>query len=240
MLRAVCNAHRLPLALTWIPCTFEEGDGYKIFQIQVKDNSLNLNKKSVLCIEETACYVNDKHMQEFVHACGEHFLEEGQGVAGKALQTNRSFFFCDVKNYHISEYPHVLHARKFGLNAAVAIRLRSTYTGVDDYILEFFLPPNINENKEQQLLLDSLSGTIQRVCKSLRTVSDAELVDSIDPKDDPCGVSQSLFTNDRPLTQEGSNGSRQSLDRPMIVNDCIKEDGYFEQVLCYKCFLPNF
>ncbi|XP_057542834.1 protein NLP9-like [Amaranthus tricolor] len=229
VLRAVCNAHRLPLALTWIPCTFEEGDGYKIFQIQVKDNSLNLNKKSVLCIEETACYVNDKHMQEFVHACGEHFLEEGQGVAGKALQTNRSFFFCDVKNYHISEYPHVLHARKFGLNAAVAIRLRSTYTGVDDYILEFFLPPNINENKEQQLLLDSLSGTIQRVCKSLRTVSDAELVDSIDPKDDPCGVSQSLFTNDRPLTQEGSNGSRQSLDRPMIVNDCIKEDGYFEQ-----------
>ena len=125
-------------------------------------------------------------------------------------------------------------------NAAVAIRLRSTYTGVDDYILEFFLPPNINENKEQQLLLDSLSGTIQRVCKSLRTVSDAELVDSIDPKDDPCGVSQSLFTNDRPLTQDGSNGSRQSLDRPMIVNDCIKEDGYFEQVLCFKCFLPNF
>ena len=28
---------------------------------------------------------------------------------------------------------------------------------------------------EQQLLLNNLSGTMQRICKSLRTVSDAEL-----------------------------------------------------------------
>ncbi|CAO2829883.1 unnamed protein product [Amaranthus hypochondriacus] len=232
VLRAVCHAHRLPLALTWIPCTFEEEDGHQIFQIQVKDNSFNLNKKSVLCIEESACYVNDKDMQEFVHACAEHFLEEGQGVAGKALQSNLPFFFPDVKSYHISEYPLVQHARKFGLNAAVAIRLRSTYTGVDDYILEFFLPLNITGNKEQQLLLDSLAGTMQRLCRSLRTVSDAELLGSSDSKGELFGVSQSFFTKDLPLKSSSDSFTMDiqlAMDRSSIRNCSSKEDGPFEQ-----------
>ena len=80
-----------------------------------------------------------------------------------------------MKNYDISEYPLVHHARKFGLNAAVSIRLRSTYTGEDDYILELFLPVNMKGSAKQQLVLNNLSGTMQRICKSLRTVSDAEL-----------------------------------------------------------------
>jgi hypothetical protein len=78
----------------------------------------------------------------------------------------------DVNNYDISEYPLVHHARKFGLNAAVSIRLRSTYTGDDDYILELFLPVNMRGSAEQQLLLTNLSGTMQRICKSLRKLSD--------------------------------------------------------------------
>lgn len=115
-------------------------------------------------------------MQGFVHACCEHYLEEGQGNAGKALQSNRPFFFPDVKNYHISDYPLVHHARKFGLTAAVAIKLRSIHTGDDDYILELFLPVNMKKSTEQQLLLNNLSTTMQRICQSLRTVSDTEVV----------------------------------------------------------------
>ncbi|OMO87952.1 putative Zinc finger, BED-type [Corchorus capsularis] len=65
---------------------------------------------------------------------------------------------------------------QFNLNAAVAIRLRSTYTGDDDYILEFFLPINVKAISEQQLLLNNLSGTMERICTSLRTISDAEIV----------------------------------------------------------------
>lgn len=128
----------------------------------------------MLCIEETACYVNDTKMQGFVHACMEHHIEEGQGVTGKALQSNQPFFFEDVKRYDISEYPLVHHARKFSLNAAVAIKLRSTLTGNDDYVLEFFLPVSIKGSAEQQLLLNNLSGTMQRMCKTLRRVSDTE------------------------------------------------------------------
>ncbi|XP_011073897.1 protein NLP9 [Sesamum indicum] len=168
VLRAVCHAHRLPLALTWIPCSQIKGLGEE-------GCSQSAHEKCVLCIESTACYVNDKDMKDFVHACAEHSLEEGQGIVGKALQSNHPFFYPDVKEYHISEYPLVHHARKFGLNAAVAIRLRSMYTGENDYILEFFLPVNMKGSTEQQLLLNNLSSTMQRICKSLRTVSDAEL-----------------------------------------------------------------
>lgn len=237
VLRAVCHAHRLPLALTWIPCTLEE-DGDKMIRVQVRENNSNFNKKPVLCIEETACYVNDKEMQGFVHACAEHPLGEGQGVAGKALQSNVPFFFADVKNYHINEYPLVQHARKFQLNAAVSIRLRSTYTGSDDYILEFFLPINMKGTKEQQLLLDSLSGTMQRICRSLRTVSDAELDGLVNSKVEECRLAQSCFPKDvlvmnsQPLATgcEFNGIDHMSLEVSVAKKDSVETDGSSEKV----------
>ncbi|CAH8333279.1 unnamed protein product [Eruca vesicaria subsp. sativa] len=156
VLRAVCHAHQLPLALAWIPCSYESNSG----------------ENCVLCVEETACYVNDVEMEGFVKACVEHCLSKKEGIVGKAFVSNQPFFSSDVKAYDISEYPLVHHARKYGLNAAVAIKLRSTYTGEDDYILELFLPLSMKGSLEQQLLLDSLSGTMQRICRTLRTVSD--------------------------------------------------------------------
>lgn len=182
VLRAVCHAHSLPLALTWIPCCYNDEVGDENKRVRVRGGNASLKEKCILCAEVTACFVNDGNMQGFVHACTEHYLEEGQGVAGKALKSKHPFFFPDVKAFDISEYPLVQHARRYCLNAAVAIRLRSTYTGGDDYILEFFLPVNMKGSTEQQLLLDNLSGTMQRICKTLRTVSDAELTGAENPK----------------------------------------------------------
>uniref|UniRef100_A0A1J3EN34 Protein NLP8 n=1 Tax=Noccaea caerulescens TaxID=107243 RepID=A0A1J3EN34_NOCCA len=168
VLRAVCHAHKLPLALAWIPCSYGKGGKDQSSRVYVPNSGENC----VLCIEETACYVNDMEMEGFVHACLEHCLREKEGIVGKAFVSNQPFFSSDVKAYDISEYPLVQHARKYGLNAAVAIKLRSTYTGEDDYILELFLPLSMKGSLEQQLLLDSLSGTMQRICRTLRTVSD--------------------------------------------------------------------
>ncbi|CAN0858001.1 Protein NLP9 [Linum grandiflorum] len=84
-------------------------------------------------------------MQGFVHVCVEHYIEEGQGISGKALQSNHPFFIPDVKTYDISEYPLVHHTR----------------------------------SQEQQLLLNNLSSTMQKICRSLRTVSDVELAASV-------------------------------------------------------------
>ncbi|XP_071685984.1 protein NLP9-like [Rutidosis leptorrhynchoides] len=181
VLRAVCHAHRLPVALTWIPCSYNKGVGDEVIKVRVGGCNTNPTEKVVLYVQTDACYVNEQKMQGFVQACSEHHLEEGQGIAGKALQSNHPFFLPDVKDYHINEYPLVQHARKYGLNAAVAIRLRSTFTGDDDYILEFFLPVNMKGCTEQQLLLNNLSSTMQRICRSLRTVSDTELSGVVGP-----------------------------------------------------------
>lgn len=170
VLQAVCHAHRLPLALAWIPCSYSIGVNDELVKVYGK----NSEQSCILCIEETSCYVNDMEMEGFVNACLEHYLVEGQGIVGKALISNKPSFSSDVKTFDICEYPLVQHARKFGLNAAVATKLRSTFTGDNDYILEFFLPVTMKGSSEQQLLLDSLSGTMQRICRTLRTVSDAE------------------------------------------------------------------
>ncbi|KAG9444668.1 hypothetical protein H6P81_016008 [Aristolochia fimbriata] len=173
--RAVCHAHRLPLALTWIPYHYLDMECDDFARKSGIEHGSTPWKETVLCVQESACYVNDEEMQGFVHACIKHHLEKGQGIVGKALESNHPFFCSDVKGYDILEYPLAHHARKFGLNAAVAIRLRSTYTGDDDYILEFFLPISCKGSGEQQSLLNNLSSTMQRICRSLRTVSDAEL-----------------------------------------------------------------
>ncbi|KAL9268184.1 NLP9-like protein [Drosera capensis] len=238
VLRAVCYAHKLPLALTWIPCIFEEGADEEIIKIRVKESHSALNGRLMLCIEETACYVNDREMQGFVHACSEHPLEEGQGVAGKALHSNLPFFFQDVKKYHINEYPLAHHARKFGLNASVAIRLRSTHTGNDDYVLELFLPLNVTGLNEQQLLLDSLSGTMQRLSRTLRTVSDAELAGPEGYRVVQEGVSPGFYPTTLPpkrpqpviLQNESDNSARiSSSDGTSMKSNHAETDNLSEQ-----------
>uniref|UniRef100_A0A0E0BHI8 RWP-RK domain-containing protein n=1 Tax=Oryza glumipatula TaxID=40148 RepID=A0A0E0BHI8_9ORYZ len=178
VLQAVCQAHLLPLALAWIPVCSKR-DVLVSIEYGAKFGKRN---KEVLCIEESACYVNDTRVRDFVQVCAEHPLEKGQGVAGNAYLSNNPFFSSDVKDYDMHAYPLVNHARKFGLHAAVAIRLRSTYTKNDDYVLEFFLPVLCKGGEEQQLLLDSISATMRKVCKSLRTVSDAELKEDVTRK----------------------------------------------------------
>ncbi|RVW34307.1 Protein NLP8 [Vitis vinifera] len=186
---------------------YEQGDADEIIRVRIKQSNTSSSGKCMLCIEETACYVNDREMQGFVHACMKHYIEEGQGVSGKALQSNHPFFFQDVKKYDISEYPLVHHARKFGLNAAVAIRLRSTFTGNDDYILEFFLPLSMKGSPEQQLLLNNLSGTMQKMCRSLRRVSDTELLGVECSK---FGIERGALTNLPPMPVSGSNSQLES------------------------------
>lgn len=175
VLRAVCHAHMLPLALTWMPVAYDSGIIDDVSGIASISKTKKYRKEIMLCIQELASYVNDSQMHGFLQACSEYHLAKGQGIAGKALLSNHPYFSPDVKAYDIGDYPLAHHARKFGLQAAVAIRLRSTYTRDDDFILEFFLPVNCKGSAEQQLLLNNLSVTMQRICKSLRTVLDSDV-----------------------------------------------------------------
>nr|XP_034909733.1 uncharacterized protein LOC118045257 isoform X2 [Populus alba] len=185
--RAVCQIHRLPLALTWVPWRYDD---------ILKLGDLRVFCSCQLAIERTACYA-DEEMQGFVHACEQLHLSTVQGAAGLAGATRRPYFERDVKENHVRNYPLAHHARKYNLNAAVAILLRST--GDDHiYILEFFLPILVKESSEQQELVEKLKLTIKQTCKSMTMCLEKPSIrkrgskvsknnDKIEPAPDPDG-----------------------------------------------------
>ncbi|XP_010266179.1 PREDICTED: protein NLP4 [Nelumbo nucifera] len=168
VLKAVCETYKLSLAQTWVPCT-QQGKG----------GCRHSDENYAVCVStvDSACYVTDPQMWGFHEACSEHHLFRGQGVAGRAFTTNQPCFSTDVTAFSKTEYPLSHYARIFGLRAAVAIRLRSISTGSIDYVLEFFLPVDCMGTEEQRVMLNSLSTIVQRVCQSLRVVTDKEIED---------------------------------------------------------------
>ncbi|KAG8368011.1 hypothetical protein BUALT_Bualt15G0000900 [Buddleja alternifolia] len=166
VLKCVCDTHRLPLAQTWAPCIEQDKGGCR-----------HSDENYACCVStiDSACYVADQQISGFHEACSEHHLLKGEGIAGKAFLTNQPCFAEDITAFSKTEYPLAHHARMFHLCAAVAIRLRSTYTGTADFVLELFLPLNCKDGEDQRLMLDSLSSVIQRTCQSLRVVTDEEL-----------------------------------------------------------------
>lgn len=172
VLMATCRTHKLPLAQAWVPCLLNADVATNSSSIVLATHDAN---NIGLCTGDSPYFLNDSGVYGFRRACSDHNLEKDQGVPGKAFVSNHPFFSCDVKDYSKADYPLVHYARVFNLGAAVAIRLRSVHTGDNDYVLEFFLPQSCVELSEQQYLLNALSVTMQRVCRSLRTVTDTEL-----------------------------------------------------------------
>ncbi|KAL2537924.1 Protein NLP2 [Forsythia ovata] len=166
VLKCVCTTHKLPLAQAWAPC-IQQGKG----------GCRHSDKNYIHCVStiDSACYVADPQVVGFHEACSEHHLLKGEGIVGKAFTTNQPCFAEDITVFCKTEYPLSHHARMFNLCAAVAIRLRSTYTGTADFVLEFFLPPNCKDSEDQREMLNSLSSVIKQTCQSLRVVMDQEL-----------------------------------------------------------------
>ncbi|KAH7550091.1 hypothetical protein JRO89_XS13G0133800 [Xanthoceras sorbifolium] len=176
ILSVVCETHKLPLAQTWVPCMHRSilayGGGLK-----KSCSSIDGSCMGQVCMSTTdvVFYVVDSHMWGFREACVEHHLQKGQGVAGRAFLSLGACFCKDITQFCKTEYPLVHYARMFGLTSCFAICLRSAYTGDDDYILEFFLPPVITDSYEQQTLLGSLLATMKQHFQSLKVASGIEL-----------------------------------------------------------------
>lgn len=192
-----------------------------------------------VCMSTTdvAFYVVNAHIWGFREACAEHHLQKGQGVAGRAFSSHDLCFCGDITQFSKTEYPLVHYARLFGLSGCFAICLRSSHTGDDDYILEFFLPPTIRDSKDQNDLWDSLVATMRRHFKSLKVASGKELKEegnsvevvklSVDEKLDFLQIAQE--TTKVSSRQETLPGGREmvqrldSLDKQVVVEvDCIK------------------
>jgi hypothetical protein len=99
-------------------------------------------------------------------------FRKGQGVSGKAFVLRRPCFSRDVTRFSKIEYPLVHYARMFGLAGCFSVCLQSAYTGNDDYMLEFFLPPDCRNEDQQKLLLESILALLRQNLHSLQVATD--------------------------------------------------------------------
>ncbi|KAA8526144.1 hypothetical protein F0562_007756 [Nyssa sinensis] len=141
--------------------------------------SFDVSCMGQLCMSTTGApfCVGDACMWHFWKACTEHHLQKGQGVVGRALSSNSLCFCRDVAQFSQTEYPLVHFARMYGLTSCFAICLTNTYTGDDNYMIEFFLPPSIIDIEEQKNLLDSLVLMMNRNFQSFKLASGEKLGD---------------------------------------------------------------
>jgi len=163
ILEYICHLHRLPLAVTWISYG--------------QDGNTNSKGKRILCIDDSARYVNHWLMEDFVGEYARHRLAEGQGIAGKALQSNIHIQH-DISVLDPAEFPHapdIINWRIRNCYAAFAIRLTSTHPCMDDYVLEFLLPERMEETSERELLINKVLRTLQRKCLKMWEVSVREV-----------------------------------------------------------------
>jgi hypothetical protein len=161
ILEYICDLHRLELGVTWISYG--------------QDGNTNSKGKRILCIDDSACYVNNWVMAKFVDEYARHRLEEGQGIAGKALQSNIHIQH-DIYLLDPSEFPDSCSFSSSWIRkwyAAFAIRLTSTHPCKDDYVLEFLLPVDMTDRTE--LLINKVLRTLQRKCLKLWEVSVREV-----------------------------------------------------------------
>ncbi|WVZ72951.1 hypothetical protein U9M48_021331 [Paspalum notatum var. saurae] len=175
ILTVVCEEHKLPLAQTWVPCKYRSvlahGGGLKKSCLSFDGSCMG---EVCMSTSDVAFHVIDAHMWGFRDACVEHHLQRGQGVSGKAFITHKPCFSKDIRKFCKLEYPLVHYARMFGLAGCFAICLQSSYTGHDDYILEFFLPPDCIDEDDQNALLESVLTLMKRSLRSLKVVGDRD------------------------------------------------------------------
>ncbi|ONM28148.1 Protein NLP6 [Zea mays] len=176
ILTVVCEEHKLPLAQTWVPCKYRSvlahGGGLKKSCLSFDGSCMG---EVCMSTSDVAFHVIDAHMWGFRDACVEHHLQRGQGVPGKAFISHKPCFSKDIRKFCKLAYPLVHYARMFGLAGCFAICLQSSYTGNDDYILEFFLPPDCSDEDDQNALLESVLTLMKRCLRSLKVVGDRDL-----------------------------------------------------------------
>ncbi|KAL7187894.1 hypothetical protein ACSBR1_037859 [Camellia fascicularis] len=163
----VCKSHDLPLAQTWVPC--------RLCNPAVAGGSFNVSCREHLMSRFDIACCRDKDKLPFVDVCTLHSLGKGQGVVGKAFSCHNLVFCKDITQFSIIEYPLAHYACKYGLTGCFSICLRSSYTGDNVYMLEFFLRPSNTEGGDPRIALVPLLTTLKQHFRSFRVASGEEL-----------------------------------------------------------------
>lgn len=164
-------------------------------------------------------------------------LEQGEGIAGKALGTNQPCF-TDTNDFCRVDYPLAREARMFGLSGSVAIRLRSTYTGpLLDFILEFFLPPDCKGYEEQKQMRDSIASLIKNLSWSLHLINDEELVEEAASS---FSVKEKNTPRDESWISHMLEAQKKSGENVFLSMGCQKEERVEEQLDVMSQFYNGF
>ncbi|KAF2294398.1 hypothetical protein GH714_010291 [Hevea brasiliensis] len=113
----------------------------------------------------------------------------------------------------------------FNLRAALAIPLRSIYTGLIEFVLELFFPRDCNDIKEQKQFWDMLSIIIQQTCKSFHVIMDKELDDKVSEQMEPSDGRQNK-EKIRNLVSSPSNESQEESSWTPHERDTQKKDSF--------------
>lgn len=162
MFKVVNETPNIPLALAWVPCSQEcSGNGNKCMELALCTCDSEWNKQYD--------YIN----RDFLQACWFHKLQQGKGVAGRALSSTHKLCFCrSIYGFNITEYPLAHYARKDMLAVSFAICLQSAHTGSDLYVLEFFICPGGNHDEgNPRSLIHSLLVRMMRQLLSFKVAS---------------------------------------------------------------------
>ncbi|XP_058203644.1 protein NLP6-like isoform X2 [Rhododendron vialii] len=152
VLESVSKIHKLPLALTWVPCS--------------ACDSLLLGRLSSEGGEYLGAFeANNNHLVDFLIANTGYHLPKGE-VAERVLSFPNMLYCKDVTQFSIAEYPLVPFARHCKLSGWFTICLHSSYTGEDVYILEFFLPKSGEDNENTLTTVDMILRTIKENFKT--------------------------------------------------------------------------
>lgn len=170
VLESVCKPHRLPLALTWAPCLQQSKPGCR---------HSDENYSQCVSTLDSACIVADEDTRGFLEACSEHHLLLGQGIVGRAFKTSKQCFATNITYFSKTNYPLAHHARMLKLHAALAIPLRSVYTGSVEFVLELFLPKDCLDDEEKKQMLNLLSAVVQQNFRSIHVTMDKELEEEV-------------------------------------------------------------
>ncbi|CAK7338719.1 unnamed protein product [Dovyalis caffra] len=103
--------------------------------------------------------VNDSSMEGYVRAC-----------AGKFVNSMHRYLVPNVSLLDLADYPCFDEARKFGLLAAMAIRLKVGRVLRFEYVLEIFLPTNLVDSVEQNKLFDEILLSLRKNCEGSETM----------------------------------------------------------------------
>ncbi|KAJ0914731.1 putative transcription factor Nin-like family [Helianthus annuus] len=156
ILKDCCFTHKLPLAQTW---KVSSASSFVATErnIEMSCNSFNSSCIGEVCMSTTDLpfHVHDLRVWHFREACREHHLIKSKGVVGRALSSHGSCFCADVTKLREDEYSLVHNVCMSGLTSCLAIYLHSREHD-DGYVLEFFLPVDMNNCADSQNLVQKL------------------------------------------------------------------------------------